>query len=109
MPEDVQPGGSPEEAGQPEGQGAPEGTGGLYDLSSVPEDLRQFVEPHLKAIEGNVTKRFQDYSSKLDAWKPYDELGIQDVDPQQLSQLLAFAEIAQDEQQFADWWKEVGE
>lgn len=91
-----------------EGQGE-EGTGGLYDLSSVPEDLRQFVEPHLKAMEGNATRRFQQYSEQLNSWKPYEELGIQDVDPGQLQQLLDFAQLAQDEEQFAEWWRGVGE
>lgn len=92
-----------------EGQGVEDGTGGLYDLSSVPEDLRQFVEPHLKAMEGNVTRRFQQHKEAMDAWTPYEELGIQDVDPGQLRQLLDFAELAQDQEAFAEWWKSVGE
>ena len=84
-------------------------TGGLYDLAQVPEDLRPHVEPHLKAIEGSVTKKLQENAEKLKAWEPYDELGLSEIQPEALQQLLDFAELAQDETRFADWWKETGE
>ncbi len=101
MPDDV---GTPGDAGE----GA-EATGGLYDLASVPEDLRPHVEPHLKAIEANITKKLQENAESLKAWEPYKELGISDIDPSALSQLLEFAELAQDEGKFSEWWKETGE
>lgn len=104
------PEGTPAE-GAPEGAQAEESSnlGGLYDLASVPEDLRPHVEPHLKAIEKNVTQKFQENAEKLKGFGPYEELGITDIDPEDLRGLLEFADLAQDEQQFAQWWKETGE
>jgi hypothetical protein len=90
-------------------EGASDASGGLYDLASVPEDLRPHVEPHLKAIEANITKKLQENAESLKRWEPYDELGIADVDPQALQQLLEFAELTQNEDQFAAWIKDAGE
>jgi hypothetical protein len=101
MPDDVSPNGA-----EPEGGDA---SGGLYDLASVPEDLRPHVEPHLKAIEANITKKLQENSESLKRWEPYEELGIGDIDPQNLQQLLEFAEMAQDEDKFAEWFRETGD
>jgi hypothetical protein len=101
MPDDATPNGD-----QPEGGDA---SGGLYDLASVPEDLRPHVEPHLKAIEANITKKLQENSESLKRWEPYEELGVADIDPQALQQLLEFAELAQDEDKFAEWFKQTGE
>ena len=101
MPEDAPATGAPSEGA--------EATGGLYDLASVPEDLRPHVEPHLKAIEANITKKLQENAESLKAWEPYKELGISDIDPANLQQLLEFAELAQDEDKFSEWWKSTGE
>lgn len=84
-----------------EGQGADAGSSGLYDLSNVPEDVRESLMPHLKAIEGNATKKFQEHAQYRDQWKPYEELGLNEMDPQELQQLLDFADLAQDD----DGWK----
>ena len=102
MPEDAA-------APAPEPEGGNDSSGGLYDLASVPEDLRPHVEPHLKAIEGNVTKKLQEQSEALKRWEPYGELGLTDVDPQALQQLLEFAEMTQNESQFEQWFRTIGE
>jgi hypothetical protein len=111
MPPDEQSGEPPADAGAPdEGAGGDAGrTDGFeYDLSSVPEELRPQVEPHLKAIQANVTKSFQDAAAFRRQWEPYDELGLRDIQPDQIKQLLDFAEMTQDQERFAEWWKEVG-
>ena len=102
-------GGSPE-ADAPGGggdQGAAEGASdsGLYDLDSVDPEIREQLTPHLKAIEGNVTKKLQEAAEFRKCWEPYAELGLQDVDPAHLQQLLEFAQMAQDPEQFGSWWK----
>lgn len=102
MPDEVSPNGAEPEGGN-------DASGGLYDLASVPEDLRPHVEPHLKAIEANITKKLQENAESLKRWEPYDELGVADIDPQALQQLLEFAELTQDEDKFAEWYKETGE
>ena len=105
MSDDVQT----EGAEAPEVQGAEDEASGLYDLTSVPDELKPHLEPHLKAIEGNVTRKFQEYSEKVKGWEPYEELGVNDIDPETLGGLLEFAELANDPEQFSEWWKETGE
>lgn len=96
-PDDVQPA---------EGQGGGDGDSGLYDLDSVTPEVREVLEPHLKAIEGNATKKFQEAAAYRKQWEPFEELGIQDTDPQALQQLLQFAEMANDPEQFKAWVSE---
>jgi hypothetical protein len=74
-----------------ESQGA-EGNGGLYDLSAVPEDLRSQVEPLFKQFDANVTKKFQEHADYRKGWEPYENLGLNEYDPEGLQQLLQFAE-----------------
>lgn len=108
MPEQPVQGGAP--AGAPEPQGQPAGDPGLYpDLSAVPEDVRELVSPLLKQFEGNVTRKFQEAAEFRKQWEPFQELGIQDVDPDDLRELLAFRDLAQDPDQFRSWYQAVGE
>lgn len=106
-------GGSPEAdspgGGEDQGAAAEVSDPGLYDLESVDPDIREHLTPHLKAIEGNVTKKLQEAAEFRKGWEPYEELGLRDIDPAQVKQLLEFAQMAQDPQQFAAWWKAVGE
>lgn len=114
LPDDaVQPAGQGQEsdnapAVQPEGQGQqgadtpdvqPEGQGvdgvtetGLYDLSTVPEEQREFIAPILKDIERNANARFQQHADHRATWAPYEELGVNELDPEGLGALLEFAQ-----------------
>jgi hypothetical protein len=84
-------------------------SGGLYDLESVPEDLREHLEPHLKAIEGNATKKFQQAAEFRKAWEPYEQAGVNEYEPEAIGQLIQFAQMTQDPEQFGEWFKTVGE
>ncbi|MBS1863014.1 MAG: hypothetical protein JSS68_15035 [Actinobacteria bacterium] len=88
-------------------QGSP--TSGLYDLESVEPELRAALEPHLKAYDAEVTKKFQEAADYRKSWAPYEQLGINQIDPQVLEQLIAFSNMAQDPAQFQNWWKQVGD
>lgn len=88
-------------------QGAEATDSGLYDLDSVAPEIREHLEPHLKAIEANATKKFQEAAEYRKGWAPYEELGIKDVPPETLQQLLQFAEMANDEDQFNGWLSTV--
>lgn len=92
----------------PAGQGAPEVDGLYPDLSSLPEDLREAVMPHLKAMEGNITRKLQEAADYRKTWEPYKEMGIPDLDPEELQELLQFRELAQDPDQFRAWHQEIG-
>jgi len=91
-----------------QGQGA-EGDSGLYDLNEVPQEQRELLEPHLKAIEGNVTRKFQEHADYRNKWQPFEELGLLDSDPEALGNLLEWARMAEsDPQGFAEWFEQVG-
>lgn len=97
----------------PEGvQGADAADSGLYDLDSVAPEIKEQLLPHLKAIEGNVTKRFQEYAADRQKWQPYADLGVSDVPPETLQELLDFAKMANDPaqgDQFNSWLQRVSQ
>jgi hypothetical protein len=95
-----------------EGQGAEAADSGLYDLDSVAPEVREILEPHLKAIEGNATRKFQEAAEFRKGWAPYEELGIKDVPPENLQELLTFAQMANDptqSDQFNEWLTQVAQ
>jgi hypothetical protein len=100
MADDVQPADA--------GQGA-DGTDSGYAqyLDSVAPEIREQVEPLFKEFDGNVTKKFQEHAEYRKGWQPYEELGLRDVPPEQLQQLLSFAQMATDEGQFDEWLTNV--
>ena len=126
MPEGAQPGGeaapAPQDApGQgvaPDpGQGT-EGTdsGNLYGeiLNAVPHEFHEALTEKLKAKDADFTKRFQSVSEQ---WKPYEELGLQDADPElvggwmNLNQALDAASEGNEEakQSVYQWWEQLGD
>ena len=117
MSPDAQP--EPAEAVEPveaeDGQGTDESSG-LYDdyLSDIPDEFHEKVIDGFKAKDADFTRRFTAVSDK---WKPYDELGVGDTDPEQLGGWLNLdkaLEAAQggDEQaneNVYSWWEQLGE
>lgn len=98
-----------ETAAASEGTEAAESANGLYDLNEVPEDVREHVVPHLKAMEGGITKKFQEAAEYRKGWEPYEELGLRDMDPTAVKQLLDFAQLANNPEQFDSWLKSAAE
>lgn len=90
-------------------QGSDATDSGLYDLDSVAPEIREALEPHLKGIEANAGKKFQEAAEYRKGWAPYEELGVKDVPPETLQGLLGFLNVANDPEQFAEWWKAAGE
>lgn len=88
---------------------AEESANGLYDLNEVPEDVREHVVPHLKAMEGGITKKFQEAAEFRKGWEPYEEMGLRDMQPEAVKQLLDFAQMANDPTQFDEWLKSAAE
>lgn len=96
-------------AGDGESQGDATTDSGLYDLDSVAPEVRELLEPHIKAMNGNVEKKFREAADYRKGWAPYEETGIKDLDPDSLKGLLEFAQMANDPEQFSQWWKKAGE
>lgn len=87
MAEGVQP--APNEG---EGQGTqPNEAEGLYQqfLDGIPEQFHGTLTERLKAQDADVTKRFQSHS---ETWKPYEDLGVNEVDPEALGGLLTLGQ-----------------
>lgn len=106
MPDDVQPaGGSPE--GTPDAAQGGEGGQGLFDLETVSPELREHLEPHLRAISSNVDKKFREAADYRRTWEPFEQLGVKDMDPEALSELLTWAQM--DDDQFSKWFEQVGQ
>jgi hypothetical protein len=84
--------------------------GGLYDLGSVPEELRGYVEDVAKQIQGNVTRRFQEHADFRKTWEPFSQVeGLTDLPPDELQELVQFRDIASDPAQFDDWLVGIAE
>jgi hypothetical protein len=109
-----------DEATQPaevEGQGAETQEGNdLYSafLEGISPEMHDTVIPALKAQDASFTKRFQSLSEKT---KPFEELGVFDMDPEQVGGYLGLANALEaassgDEQaqeSVHEWWDQVGE
>lgn len=93
--------------GGTENEGDP--TGGLYNLDSVPADLRPHAEQIAKEISGNVTRRFQEAADYRSQWEPFEQMGLNEYEPEAIQSLLAFAELADDPDSFQEWWESVGD
>lgn len=99
---------------QPEGQGADSGEsgGGFYQeylQNEVPEDYREHVEPYLRSIESNANEKFREHAEYRKQYEPYDELNLSQYEPEGLANLLAFAELMEDEEKFKEWVTETGQ
>jgi hypothetical protein len=83
---------------------------GLYDLGSVPEELRRLRQDVAKQIQGNVTRRFQEHADFRKTWEPFSQVeGLTDLPPEELQELVQFREIASDPAQFDDWLVGIAE
>lgn len=99
------------EGNEPESQGADSQISdpSLYpNLESVPADYRQHIDPILKELQTNVGKKFEEHANYRKQWEPYEELGLNDYDPESIQALLQLGEIMSDQDQFKDWWSQVG-
>lgn len=102
-------GGDEGDAGESQGDGEPTPVEGLYDLDSAPEEYRPYLSAELKKIEGNVTRKLQEAADHRSRWEPFEQLGIGDVPPEELGELLELRQIASDPESFRQWWQAIGE
>lgn len=97
---------------QPEpGQGE-EGSGSPYDsyLSRIPEQVRGEVEPVFKDWDANVSRKFQEAADFRKEWEPYQELGVQQVPPDEMQWHLTFRDALQNNPQaVVDWAREFAQ
>jgi hypothetical protein len=93
---------------------APEGQGqgnGLHEsfISSAPEHLRDAARELVPFWDPYVQRQFTDNANYRKQWQPYEEMGVNQLDPEDLQELIAFRDIVQDEDAFRQWHQEVGD
>jgi len=86
------------------GQGAAPGDAPYSEyLNRIPEEHRGVVEPVFKEWDGNVTRRFQEHSEYRRRFEPFEQMGIDQYDPEGLEQLIEFGKLANDPVKFRTW------
>lgn len=86
------------------GQGAAPGDAPYAEyLDRIPEEHRGVVEPVFKEWDGNVTRRFQEHSEYRRRFEPYEQMGIDQYDPEGLAGLIEFAKLANDPTRSGDY------
>jgi hypothetical protein len=108
--------------GADEGEGASgaseEGSSALDEglfpgIDKVPAEYRQHIDPILKEVEKNANSRIGELSEKTKAWEPYEQLGVNQIEPEVMEGMLGLLELmsnAEDDPSgFQEWWKAVGD
>lgn len=71
---------------QPEGQGQEDSTSsGLYDLSGVPDNAREWATTWAKEQDARVSKKFQEAADYRKQWEPYEAAGLNSADPESVA------------------------
>lgn len=102
------------EGGDGQGGESQELDPGLYPgIEQVPSDVRQHLDPILLEINKNANEQVSKVNQQLDAWKPYEELGVRDaIDPETMQGLLGFVEMLgsakDDPAALQEWWEALG-
>jgi hypothetical protein len=91
-------------------------------IESLPEDLREHATPELvEHWDKYVQDKFTANAEANKGWEPYTEINIaaegddpqmvsvKDIPPEELAELLAFREVASNDDKFAKWYKDIGE
>lgn len=89
-----------------EGVQGSEDTGGLYDahLQNIPEEHREHVLPALQSLSKDFDQRFRDAADYRKQWEPYEQLGLNQYDPNELGQLIQWSQqVGNDPQALAEW------
>src|SRR5688500_6626546 len=102
-----------DQAAPPAGTGEPQGQPGneLHEqfISNAPEHLREYARELAPIWDQSVQRKFQESADYRKQWEPYEQLGINDIEPDELGELLAFREIVQDEDSFRQWYQDIGQ
>jgi hypothetical protein len=87
---------------------------GLFPgLEEVPQEYRQYIDPILSEINKNAGNKINEYSEKLSGWEPYEELGVNQLEPETVGQLMGILEMMgkaeEDPSELEGWYNELGE
>lgn len=86
-------------------------TDGLFpSLDQIPSETRAHLEPVIREMQSNVGKKLEEHADYRKAWEPYEQLGINNVEPETMQQLMGLLDIMSEgkEEEFKNWWETVG-
>lgn len=87
---------------------------GLFPgLEEVPQEYRQYIDPIISEINKNAGNKINEYSEQAKQWEPYEELGVNQLEPEIVGQLMGILEMMgkaeEDPSELEGWYKELGE
>lgn len=91
---------------QPEdGQGGEGGDAPYAEyLNRIPEEVRSEVEPVFRDWDSNTTRRFQEAAEYKRGWEPFEELGVNQRDPQEVQWAMQFVDALQNPSAIKEWF-----
>lgn len=81
----------------------------IPNYDSVPNEYRQHLDPIIKQMQSNIGKKFEEHANYRKQFEPYEQLGITEVEPETLGDLLQLLEVMNNEEQFKEWYDAVGQ
>lgn len=101
----------PADVVQPEQGQGDGGSGGPWSdlLDRVPEDARGDFESRFKEWDGNYTRHQQEAAEYRKSWEPYEQLGVNQYSPDQVSYLLQLGQALENPQQMQEWWNQYAQ
>lgn len=96
---------------QPEGQGGEAASDAPYAeyLERIPEQVRADVEPVFKDWDANVTRRFQEHSEYKRSWEPFEQLGVNKLNPEDVQWGIEFRQLAENPQAVQQWYEQYAQ
>lgn len=84
---------------------------GLHEqfVSSAPEHLRDAARELVPHWDQYVQRQFTDAADYRKGWEPYEQLGINELEPQELQELLEFRDVLSNEDSFRQWYNDIGD
>lgn len=87
-------------------------------IEALPEDLRENAPQYVEHWDKYVQEQFGDRAEQIKAYEPYSQINvgteaepqivdIKSVPPEELAELLAFRDMASNEQKFDAWLDEI--
>lgn len=75
-------------------------------LEGIPDEAREPVEEAFRKWDSDTTKKFQDASEYRNGWKPFEELGVNQRDPEEVKWALDMLEAAKTNPHgVAEWYQ----
>lgn len=74
-------------------------------LDRIPAEQRGTVEPIFKEWDANTTRKFQESAEFKRTWEPYSELGVNQVNPDEVRWLMQFRDALNNPQTIQEWYE----